>query len=78
MRLKEYDNKMNILNSDEGKSLFENKEYEENEIPYYFKEAYLPVSLTIEDCLAKYNEILDSEIIIPTTEQINYDERTPN
>ena len=64
MILKGYDNKMNILNSDEGKSLFDNKEYEENETPYYFKEGYLPVSITMEDCLAKYNEILDSEIII--------------
>ena len=64
MILRKYDNKMNILNSDEGKSLFENKEYEENETPYYFKEGYLPVSITMEDCLAKYNEILDSEIII--------------
>lgn len=54
---------MNILNSDEGKSLFENKEYEENETPYYFKEGYLPVSLTMEDCLAKYNEVLDSKIV---------------
>ena len=61
MILKEYNDKINILNSDEGKSLFENKEYEENEIPYYFKEAYLPVNLTIEDCLGKYLEILDSE-----------------
>ena len=64
MILRKYDNKMNILNSDEGKSLFENKEYKENETPYYFKEGYLPVSITMEDCLAKYNEILDSEIII--------------
>ena len=63
MILKEYDDKMNILNSDEGKSLFENKEYEENETPYYFKEAYLPVGLTMEDCLAKYNEVLDSKIV---------------
>ena len=63
MILKEYNDKMNILNSDEGKSLFENKEYEEEELPYYFKEAYLPINLTIEDCLAKYLEILDSEII---------------
>lgn len=63
MILKEYNDKMNILNSDEGKSLFENKEYKEDESPYYFKEAYLPVNLTIEDCLAKYLEILDSEII---------------
>ena len=62
MILKEYNDKMNILNSDEGKSLFENKEYE-NEIPYYFKEAYLPVGLTMEDCLSKYSEVLDSEII---------------
>ena len=68
MILKEYNDKMNILNSDNGKSLFENREYEENETPYYFKEAYLPVSITMEDCLAKYSEILDSEIIIPTTE----------
>lgn len=67
MILKEYNDKMNILNSDEGKSLFENKE---NETPYYFKEAYLPVSLTMEDCLAKYIEILDTEIIIPQ-ENIN-------
>lgn len=65
MILKEYDDKMNILNSDENKSLFESREYEENETPYYFKEAYLPVSITMEDCLVKYNEILDSEIIIP-------------
>lgn len=63
MILKEYNDKMNILNSDEGKSLFENKEYEEDELPYYFKEAYLPVNLTIEDCLRKYLEILDREII---------------
>ena len=63
MILKEYNDKMNILNSDEGKSLFENKEPEENKTPYYFKEAYLPVSLTMEDCLDKYSEILDSEII---------------
>ena len=63
MILRKYDNKMNILNSDEGKSLFENKEYEENKTPYYFKEGYLPVSLTMEDCLAKYNEVLDSEIV---------------
>ena len=69
MILKEYNDKMNILNSDEGKSLFENKEYE-NKIPYYFKEAYLPVSLTMEDCLSKYSEVLDSEIIIPQ-ENIN-------
>ena len=68
MILKEYNDKMNILNSDEGNSLFENREYEENETPYYFKEAYLPVSITMEDCSSKYNEILDSEIIIPTTE----------
>ena len=61
MILKEYNDKMNILNSDEGKSLFENKEYEENKTPYYFKEAYLPISITMEDCLAKYLEILDSE-----------------
>lgn len=61
MTLKEYNDKMNILNSDEGKSLFENKEYEENEIPYYFKKAYLPINLTMEDCLVKYLEILDSE-----------------
>lgn len=54
---------MNILNSDEGKSLFENREYEENETPYYFKEAYLPISITMEDCLAKYNEVLDSKIV---------------
>lgn len=65
MILRKYDNKMNILNSDEGKSLFENKEYEENETPYYFKEGYLPVSITMEDCLAKYNEVLDSKIVIP-------------
>ena len=65
MILKEYNDKMNILNSDENKSLFESREYEENEIPYYFKEAYLPVSLTMEDCLSKYSEVLDSEIIIP-------------
>ena len=64
MILRKYDNKMNILNSDEGKSLFENKEYEENETPYYFKEGYLPVSITMEDCLAKYSEVLDSEIVI--------------
>ena len=64
MILKEYNDKMNILNSDEGKSLFENKEYEENETPYYFKEGYLPVSITMEDCLAKYSEVLDSEIVI--------------
>ena len=64
MILKEYNDKMNILNSDEGKSLFENKEYEEEELPYYFKEAYLPVGLTMEDCLEKYNEIVDTEIII--------------
>ena len=64
MILKEYDDKMNILNSDEGKSLFENKEYEENETPYYFKEGYLPIGLTMEDCLSKYSEVLDSEIII--------------
>ena len=63
MILKEYNDKMNILNSDENKSLFESREYEENETPYYFKEAYLPVSLTMEDCLAKYNELLDSEIV---------------
>ena len=69
MILKEYNDKMNILNSDEGKSLFENKEYED-ELPYYFKEAYLPINLTMEDCLDKYNEILDTEIIIPQ-ENIN-------
>ena len=63
MILKEYNDKMNILNSDEGKSLFENKEYEEEELPYYFKEAYLPVGLTMEDCLEKYNEVVDSEIV---------------
>ena len=63
MILKEYNDKMNILNSDNGKSLFENREYEENETPYYFKEAYLPISITMEDCLAKYNEVLDTEII---------------
>ena len=62
MILKEYNDKMNILNSDENKSLFESREYEENEIPYYFKEAYLPVNLTIEDCLGKYLEILDSKL----------------
>lgn len=70
MILKEYNDKMNILNSDEGKSLFENKEYEEKEIPYYFKGAYLPVGLTMEDCLAKYNEILDTEIIMPEGNEI--------
>ena len=67
MILKEYNDKMNILNSDEGKSLFENKEYK---IPYYFKEAYLPINLTMEDCLAKYSEVLDTEIVIPQ-ENIN-------
>ena len=67
MILKEYNDKRNILNSDEGKSLFENKE---NEIPYYFKEAYLPINLTIEDCLTKYNEVLDSEIPIQEETEI--------
>ncbi len=71
MILKEYNDKMNILNSDENKSLFESREYEENETPYYFKEAYLPVSLTMEDCLAKYNEILDSEIVIADEDEKN-------
>ena len=69
MILKEYNDKMNILNSDEGKSLFENREYEENETPYYFKEAYLPVGLTMEDCLERYLEILDEEMIVEDFEE---------
>lgn len=72
MILKEYNDKMNILNSDEGKSLFENKEYGEDELPYYFKEAYLPVNLTIEDCLAKYLEILDSKTQKDLFEGLNF------
>ena len=71
MILKEYNDKMNILNSDNDKSLFENKEYEENETPYYFKEGYLPISITMEDCLAKYNEVLDSEIPIQEETEIS-------
>lgn len=65
MKIIEINNKLKKLVSDEGKSLFENKEYKENEIPYYFKEAFLPVNLTMKDCLGKYNEVVDSEIIIP-------------
>lgn len=64
MILKKIENKYQQLNSDENKSLFENKEYGENETPYYFKEAFRPLNITMDDCLQDYLEIDDSEIQI--------------
>ena len=49
-------------------SLYENKEYIENEIPYYFKTAYLPLDLDLEYCKSKYLEITDEEKILPIIE----------
>ena len=71
MILTTIEDKFQQLNSDDGKSLFENREYEKNEVPYYFKEAYRPLDITMEDCLAKYIEIPDEEIIINTQQYDN-------
>ena len=67
MILTTIENKFQQLNSDDGKSLFENRKYGENETPYYFKEAFRPLNITMEDCLRDYLEILDSEIKLPET-----------
>lgn len=64
MKIIEINNNLKKLVSDEGKSLYENREYEENETPYYFKEGYLPLTTTLEECKERYNEINDEEIII--------------
>ena len=64
MKIIEINKNLKKLVSDEGKSLYENREYLEDETPYYFKEGYLPLTATLEECKERYNEILDSEIII--------------
>lgn len=48
-----------ILYSEEGKSLVEKTD----EFKYYFKKAFMPPTATIEECLSRFDEILDSEII---------------
>lgn len=58
----------NILTSEENMSLYENKEYLENEIPYYFKTAYLPLDLDLEYCMNKFLEIPDEEKTLPIIE----------
>lgn len=68
------ENNYNILTSEENMSLYENKEYLENEIPYYFKTAYLPLDLDLEYCKSKYLEITDEEKILPIIEEDNIDE----
>ncbi len=48
------DEKFNILRADESKQLTYNEEQEE---PYYFKEAYIPKKITLEECKEKFIEI---------------------
>lgn len=50
--------KFNILEAEKGKQL-RDKEQNENEDIYYFKEAYLPKSMTLEECEEKFIEVED-------------------
>ncbi len=49
--------KFNILVAEEGKKL-KNKENTEDEV-YYFNEAYIPKTMTLEDCEKKFEEVED-------------------
>lgn len=69
MKIIETDFNYKILVCDDNISLYENKEYSEGETPYYFKEAYLPLDITLEYCMNKYLEILDTDKIIPIIEK---------
>lgn len=59
------------LHSDDGKSLYLNKMYEDNETPHYFKITLIDNDATLQDCLSTYLEIPDSEIIINTQQYDN-------
>lgn len=52
--------KFNILKAEEGKVL-RDKEQLENEEVYYFKEAYMPKNITLEECEEKFVEFVEVE-----------------
>jgi len=51
--------KFNKLVPEEGKQLRDKKQ-DENEEIYYFKEAYLPKNMTLEECKEKFEEVEDN------------------
>lgn len=55
MEIKEKEN-FNLLIPQKGYKL-RNRQIEENEEPYYFKEAYLPKTITIKECDEKFIEL---------------------
>lgn len=67
MKIEEIDGKRILLPSDENKFIMINEpvqilEEGEKIIPSYFKKAFLPLNLTIEQCEKMYVELSQEEI----------------
>lgn len=48
--------KFNMLIAEEGKQLIDKEEVESEE-KYYFKQAYIPKKMTLEECKEKFVEV---------------------